>query len=74
MDRSPDKTKIDELREELSKLRKKRDRIILEKGLIARDNNDLRENSTYDYWDQIERNVTSRIYRIIEEIQKSSGS
>lgn len=62
------KTKIEQLREQLVNLRKERDVIIFEKGLAAQDNNDLRENSTYDYWLEKEFNITHRIMSITKEI------
>jgi len=45
-----EETKIDKLRQELTELRKERDKIIFEKGMAANENKDLRENSAYDYW------------------------
>ena len=63
------KTKIDELRDKLILLRKQRDAAVLQKGLAARENNDLRENFAYDYWEMQERNLTSRILEITFEIE-----
>jgi transcription elongation GreA/GreB family factor len=63
------KTKIDELRDKLILLRKQRDEAVLQKGLAARENNDLRENFAYDYWEMQERNLTSRILEITFEIE-----
>jgi transcription elongation GreA/GreB family factor len=67
-------TKIDQLRAELVTLRKEREKVTIEKGLIAQDNKDLRENAAYDYWEQKERNITSRIHKIIQEIEERSKS
>ena len=67
-----EKTKIDNLREELIKLRKERSQIILEKGFAAEENKDLRENSAYDYWFEKEMQITSRIYHITNMIQELS--
>ena len=61
-------TKINELRNELTHLRKEREKVILEKGLIAQDNKDLRENAAYAWYEQREHSLTSRIHGIIEEI------
>lgn len=61
-------TEIDQLRDKLVELRKERDTIMYEKGLAAQDNNDLRENSTYDYWLEKEFNITHRIMTITQEI------
>ena len=67
-----EKTQIDKLREELIKLREERSTIILEKGLAAQENKDLRENSAYDYWMEKEMNITSRIQNIIKIIDDLS--
>ena len=72
MNRNNGKTKMNLLRKELVELRKEREKITIEKGLIAQDNKDLRENAAYDHWEQKERNVTSRIYKIIQEIEERS--
>ena len=72
-----EKTQIELLREKLTALNKEREEIILEKGLAARDNNDLRENFAYDYWSEKERVATARIHALskeIEEIYTSSRS
>ena len=69
---STTKTKIDILREELIELQKKREKVTMEKGLIADDNKDLRENAAYDFYEQQERNITSRIYNIIKDIESLS--
>lgn len=63
-----EKTQVDLLREKLVALNREREDIILEKGLAARDNNDLRENFAYDYWSDKERVVTARIHALIREI------
>ena len=65
-----DKTPIDNLREKLKALNIERDSVIMEKGLAARDNNDLRENFAYDYWEQKEKQLTFRIHRLIKEIDE----
>ena len=57
------------MRQDLVKLRQDREKITMEKGLMARDNNDLRENFAYDYWVEKENQVTIRIHRIIAEIE-----
>lgn len=67
-------TKIDKLRNQLIELRKERDKAVLEKGLSAQDNKDLRENATYDYWEQKEHQLTSRILNIIKEIETLTKS
>lgn len=64
-----EKTKIDELREKIAELNKKRDEIIMEKGLAAEANKDLRENSLFDYCEMKERNLTIQINNLIHEIQ-----
>jgi transcription elongation GreA/GreB family factor len=58
------------LREKLKQLRIKKDKIVFEKGLAAQDNKDLRENSAYDYWDRKEHFITTRIHKLINEIEK----
>ena len=63
---------IDLLRNKLIKLQKEREEITLEKGLAARDNNDLRQNFGYDYWVEREFVVTAKIYDILKEIEKLS--
>ena len=65
-------TKIKELRTELSSLRRKRDEIILEKGLLAQDNKDLRENAAYIEYEQKEHAITSKIHAIMNEIYELS--
>jgi transcription elongation GreA/GreB family factor len=61
-------SKIDELREELIKLQKEREKIILEKGLEAEENGDLRENATFNNLEIQEWVLTSKIRRLIQEI------
>ena len=63
-----EETPVDQLRKKLKRLQTERDEIILEKGLAARDNNDLRENFAYDYWENKERMLTIRIHKVIQEI------
>ena len=61
---------VDLLRKQLIKLQKEREEITLEKGLTARDNNDLRENFAYDYWVEREFIVTAKIHAILKEIER----
>ena len=61
---------VDILRKQLIKLQKEREEITLEKGLTARDNNDLRENFAYDYWVEREFMVTAKIHAILKEIER----
>lgn len=70
MDKNKKAEKLDQLRKKLKALREERDRVILEKGLAGRDNNDLRENFAYDYWEEKERVATTRILNIIKEIEE----
>ncbi len=63
---------IKNLREELKILREERDKITLEKGLVAQDNKDLRENAAYSQLEQKEHALTSRIRGVIEEIYEYS--
>jgi len=65
---------IDLLRKQLIKLQKEREKITLEKGLAARDNNDLRENFAYDYWVEQEFVITAKIHGILKEIERLSPS
>ncbi len=62
---------IENLREQLFILRKKRDEVILEKGLVAQDNNDLRENAAFEYLEQQERILTIKILALTQEISES---
>lgn len=64
-----DKTKIDELRSFLKVLQKERAHIIMEKGLSAEDNKDLRENSEYIYLEQQEELYNAKIKNLIKEIE-----
>ncbi len=61
---------IDELRNKIKELQLEREKVILQKGLAAQFNGDLRENSEYDSWEQLEINLTSRIRQLILEIEK----
>jgi len=61
------------LRVELRRLRAKRDEIILEKGLAGRDDNDLRENSLYEYLRQQEELYTFLIIKTLQEIKRLSS-
>ena len=65
-----EETKIDKLRTELINLREERKTVILEKGLAAEENKDLRENSAYDYWFEQEAQVTARILRLTKMIEE----
>jgi len=65
-------TDIELLRAKLRKLREKKDAIILEKGMAAEDNNDLRENSLYDYLVQQEDMYSSMIVGVLKEIKRLS--
>ena len=65
-------TKIDQLRAKLISRRKERDKITFEKGMAARDNNDLRENFAYDYWLEKEFVITARILNITKEIEDTA--
>ena len=67
-----EETKIDKLRNELIKLREERKAVILEKGLAAEENKDLRENFTYDYWFEKEAQATARIAHVTEMIEELS--
>jgi hypothetical protein len=60
--------KIKELRSKLFSLRKERDALIFEKGLIAQDNKDLRENAAFQFLEMKEHALTQRIYRLMAEI------
>ncbi len=51
-------------------MQKEQDFIIMEKGLTARDNNDLRENAAYDYWCEKEAVATAKILNLIKEIEE----
>ncbi len=59
---------IQQLRHELTKLRKEREAVILEKGLLAQDNKDLRENFAYILYEQKEHALSSQINAVIKEI------
>jgi transcription elongation GreA/GreB family factor len=67
-----EETKIDKLRNELIKLREERSHVILEKGLAAEYNKDLRENAAYDYWYEKETELTMRILQVMEMIREQS--
>ncbi|MBN1162140.1 30S ribosomal protein S2 [Patescibacteria group bacterium] len=64
------RSKINQLRDQLSELKKKREEVILERGKAAEGNKDLRENAAFDYLDQEERNVASQINMLMKEIGK----
>lgn len=65
---SPEKQ--EELRNELSRLRKKRDGLIGELGEYAQEHNDLRENSAYLHTEQKIHLVDAEIHRILSEFNK----
>ena len=65
-------TDIELLRAKLKKLREKKDGLIFEKGMVAEDNNDLRENSLYDYLVQQEDMYSSMIVGVLKEIRRLS--
>lgn len=67
-------SKIEELRQKISDLKKELENATLEKGLAAEDNKDLRENFAYDYWEQKERLCVSRIHSIMQELRELIGS
>ncbi len=66
--------KLEELRQKLGALQKEREAAILEKGLQAQDNNDLRENFAYILWEQKEHMLTSKIHNLIREIEHIAKS
>jgi hypothetical protein len=66
--------KIRELRMRIKELKKQRDNIILERGLLAQDNNDLRENTSFERYTEKEWFLTVRINNLMEEIYKISKS
>jgi hypothetical protein len=65
-------TPIEKLRDLLLKLKKDLETATMEKGLAADENKDLRENSTYDYWEQKESMFIIRIHRTMKEIRDLS--
>ena len=67
----PDKAET--LRQKLKFLREEREKAMLEKGLAAEDNKDLRENFAYDYWEQQETNISAQIFQITKEIEELTG-
>lgn len=67
-----EETKIDKLRKELIKLREERIQVILEKGLAAEENKDLRENFAYDYWFEKECGMNARIMCVTQMIDEIS--
>lgn len=67
-----EETKIDKLRKELIELREERAKVILEKGLAAEYNKDLRENAAYDYWYEKETEMTVRILQVMEIIREEA--
>jgi len=76
----PAPTKIDLLREKLQHYRKERAQVLQQKGKAANLNKDLRENADYDFWENKEAVLTTRIREIMQEIydqynkQKKSSS
>ncbi|HLD51230.1 hypothetical protein A3K34_01070 [candidate division WWE3 bacterium RIFOXYC1_FULL_40_10] len=67
--KNKEKTKIEELRERIAELQEERKHVILEKGLSAQENNDLRENAQYDFWDRKEHNYNSRIAKLTHDLE-----
>jgi transcription elongation GreA/GreB family factor len=63
-------TKLEQLQAELSKFRKERDVIIFEKGLLAEDNKDLRENGAYIAMEEREHYYTAKIHKTIRDIEE----
>lgn len=62
-------TKLEQLQEELFSLRKKRKEVTFEKGLIAEEEKDLRENGAYMIMEEKEHLLTSKIMQITKEIE-----
>ena len=63
-------TRLEELQQELFKLRKERLEITIEKGLIAEEEKDLRENGAYTIMEEKEHMHTSRIMLVTKEIEE----
>jgi transcription elongation GreA/GreB family factor len=61
---------LETLRQKIKELNTHRDKAIMQKGLAAEDNKDLRENAEYDYWVEKELFFTAQIITLIKEIQK----
>lgn len=61
---------VDYYRKQIQSLNVERERIIMEKGLAADANKDLRENAEYDYWSEKEIAITGRIGDLIIEIER----
>ena len=59
-----DTEKIKEVKQKIKDLQKEREQVILEKGLAAQENADLRENFAYDYWNHKEIDLTHKIQRL----------
>ena len=65
---------VEELRNKLVELRKKRTYITVQKGFAANHNKDLRENATYDNWFDQELLITAEIAEVIEKIEKITNT
>lgn len=63
-------TKLEQLQNELFALRRLRKEVTLEKGIIAEDEKDLRENGAYMIMEEKEHLLTSKIMAITKEIDK----
>lgn len=61
-------TKVDKLRKDLIRLRKKLIEVTMKKGLAAQNDKDLRENSDYEYWLNQEFIVMGRMKTVMELI------
>jgi len=61
-------TKLEALQKELFALRKKRTEITFEKGMIAEDSKDLRENGAYAIMEEQENMITGKIRAVTLEI------
>ncbi|MBU1132683.1 hypothetical protein KKG08_00200 [Patescibacteria group bacterium] len=65
---------VEDLRNKLSELRKKRTYITVQKGFAANHNKDLRENATYDNWLDQEFLINAEISEVIEKIEKLTNT
>lgn len=62
-------SKLEELQQELFKLRRERLEITIEKGLIAEEEKDLRENGAYTIMEEKENLHTSKIMVVTKQIE-----
>ena len=62
-------TKLEQHQKELFSLRKERTEITFEKGLIAEDSKDLRENGAYMIMEEKENRITGKIMNSTKEIE-----